>query len=527
MKTFLEEVVEHILTHSQGKTDELCIVIPGKRPKMFIQKLMARKIGRAFWSPEIFSISEFFENISGKNSNPSFDILIEFYNWLKENIEYKESFEQYLKWAPTALADFSDVDRYLLDSKEVYLNLRRFKEIEDWSFEQEELSPDQSSFNSFWQNLGLYYQHYRTFLEELNMNSLATLSRFVAENIDEYYSDSSFSHIYFVGFNALTASEQKVVFTLVQQGVASVLWDSDKWYLENKIQEAGLFHRNYKRQIPEFIFAHDLIQNASRQIQIHQCSSHISQVHAAADLIHNLESDKNVTILLADESLALPLLSLISSSKHRLNISVGLPMSSSAIYSLFRQLKKLSSAVRKRSGAYILFDEFSSFCSNHLIREHVLSGETSIHAITKEIYKSNKNRIELSYLSNFDSEQKILESLFNWISWNNESKGIELLNYFRKLIQILDLSKELPDIDSYYLDQSSELISSLRDLIQRYPYMNELSVVFDLMETGMKSLEIPFLGDKSEGIQITGVLESRALDFDHVIMLGMNEGNFS
>ncbi|HET6989752.1 MAG TPA: PD-(D/E)XK nuclease family protein, partial [Bacteroidia bacterium] len=321
MDGFLRKVSDYIFSSYGEKIDDLCIVLPNRRAGLFLKKHFSEHSKTPIWSPDIFSVEDFIWELSGLKKADVAEQLFIFYSVYKKSEGKKaESFEEFCKWAPTLLNDFNETDSYLADTEKLFGNLSDIRGIEEWSLETSALTDFQKQYLHFWSSIGGWYKIYKEKLlaEKLAYPGLAY--RIVAENILQLIETKNWRKIIFAGFNAMNAAEEKIVDALRKNGKADLLWDSDRYYLENTANEAGKFLRNYKKEYfhplnggaNTFENIEDRFATEAKNITVIGVARMVSQAKAAAHYLETIEAGKkyspSTAIVLADEQLLLPLL---------------------------------------------------------------------------------------------------------------------------------------------------------------------------------------------------------------------------
>jgi ATP-dependent helicase/nuclease subunit B len=254
MDGFLRKVSDYIFSSYGEKIDDLCIVLPNRRAGLFLKKHFSEHSKTPIWSPEIYSIEDFIWELSGMNKADVAEQLFIFYSVYKKSeissgrTEQVDSFEEFCKWAPTLLNDFNEADSYLADTKKLFGNLSDIRGIEAWSLGEPNLTDFQKQYLHFWSAIGNWHELYREKLLNENLAYPGLAYRSVSENISSSIENRKWRKIIFAGFNALNKSEEKIISALRESGKADVLWDADRYYMENTANEAGKFLRNYRKE---------------------------------------------------------------------------------------------------------------------------------------------------------------------------------------------------------------------------------------------------------------------------------------
>ena len=248
MDTFLSEVVSKILKKDHSLTDVLC-VLPSERAGVFLKAAFKEQVTSTVFLPEIQSIENFIERVSGLKKMDTISLLFEFYScYNQQNPREQEDFDSFSQWASIALQDFNEVDRHLVPASELFSYLKDIKRLENWDV-SEGTAPSDVLKNhlSFMERLGTSYQQLYKHLRENKKGYQGMLYREAVQNTQEYLKTIPNKHLVFIGFNALNKAEEALFKSVLDKGVASVYWDSDASYMDSK-KEAGYFLRNIRKQ---------------------------------------------------------------------------------------------------------------------------------------------------------------------------------------------------------------------------------------------------------------------------------------
>ena len=522
---FIQKIAQFV-KEKEFKLDALTIVVPSDRSINLIKKELSEVYGTPVFSPQIVTIDKWMRPNDKTIIDPTRQ-LITLYKISCQLPKLKDqSFEEFLGWGNTLIQDFDEVDRYLLDAKAVFKNLKSIKELESWQLDDEELSPSQKKFKEFW---GLIPEIYKLFHTELNANKKITSGkayRDFAINL-ELYTPKDLDHQFiFAGFNALSLSELTAIKKLIQMKRAFFLTDSDVFYTSDSIHEAGSFIRNNHEflnldyTIPQL----NTIGHKPMDIQIVECTQQIGQVKVALNELNGLsvKQQNNTLVLLCDESLISSISKNIPENINKTNISLGLPITQTAIKSWIDILFQIQENKVKFGTESVYFYDFQRFI-NHSITLSCLSMKEMylLGDIERDAIKKNRIFQSLKTLNKSDLITEIVALIFdNWKDdWGKAIKNIRELNS----IIIRNISKE-NSFERTILQVFDESLIELQNICEEgIPLMSQKSFRM-FFDQHWSRKNISFKGDQREGVQIMGLLETRLLDFDHIIALGMNEG---
>jgi hypothetical protein len=342
MVPFLQKTAQYLVTTYKDNLSELCIVLPNRRAGLFLRKYLAAEVGKVTWAPTVFSIEDFIAELSGYQEVENLHLLFELYG-VHIEIQGKnaEPFEEFLRWAPQLLTDFNEIDRYLADAKELFSTLTEARAIALWNVDGQPLTEFEKKYLQFYQSLHGYYEKLTQRLSDRNKAYQGLSFRAAAENVESKMDQLPWHHIIFAGFNALTKAEEHIIGVLRNNGKATLLWDSDRYYLENRQQEAGDFLREWIRKWPleEPLWIDDDFATTGKQIEIVGSPDPVGQVKYCGQLLQELASqgraDEKTAVVLLDEGLLIPLLNSMPEEVSALNITAGLPLNQTPLAGLF------------------------------------------------------------------------------------------------------------------------------------------------------------------------------------------------
>ena len=537
MDKFINKITKQIYDTKLHQLEELTVVLPSKRAGTFFKQALSDLSNIPLWMPKIYSIEEWLEELSGFTIIDKTQLLFEMYiSYQNVFPKYEQdSFEVFLKWAPILLTDFNDIDSYSEQPQKLFNYIHQAKKIEAWTPLGGEPSEMVKNYLHFWELMGLLFSDFKTRLEEQNIAFQGMAYRKASDHISKWIGKNKplKSSIYYVGFNAMNPCEVNIIRTFIAEDVAEVFWDADEYYLKDKKQEAGKYLRQYK-QWPEFNnrefnwVCSEL--KKTKNINVYGVPKGVAQAQLAGSLLDKSISKKqelkDVALVLADEKMLLPVLEFLPNSIDKLNITMG------------NSLRDVP-----------LFAFFDAFFQLHINREKLSSGKTKFyyqdlvkiwqHPAFQNSGSTNsleklKTRLQKQNHS-FPSKDDILNScesdIFPWINALLNYKNSNPLHFIDNALKLTTLIKnEIVAKGQKYsliLEQLfafTKLFNQIKNLQDKYGFIQELKTLHHLFQQSAKIESLSFFGEPLSGLQLMGMLETRNLDFEHVILLSANEG---
>ncbi|MFY0651750.1 MAG: PD-(D/E)XK nuclease family protein [Cyclobacteriaceae bacterium] len=536
---FLESLALKCHQHYGTNADRLTIVFPNRRAGLFFRKYLGKLTDKPIWSPQILSLEEFILAKSDLTVADQLQSLVMLYASYKKIHKNAEAFDKFYFWGEMILKDFNDIDNYLVNTEHIFKIVRSQKELDDsfyflpeedqkiiksfWSGFLPKASKTQQDFLNIWQILMELYTDFKSALKNGDLAYKGMIYREVADYIDEVGTDSN--DLWFAGFNALTASEEKIIKHYLENDQTRVFWDLDEYYLKSEFQESGTFFREYQRdtllgktfpaEIPK-----NILENP-KNINVTSVSLDFGQVKAVGELLSKLANEGNLNeektaIILPDEALLFPLLNSIPSNIEKINVTMGLPLNQSHYYSFFESLINLQFNVSNPTDGTTsyYFKHVNAFLKHEVVAKNWAEESERLF---QHILDNNLIRIEYKEIPSVSPE---LTTLFD--SKNNLS---ELLLFLQDMVdKIYDTAAN--SIDKTVLSHLDVVFKNISKTIQSHDIKLELDSFLRIFRQMGTSVKIPFTGEPLEGIQVMGVLETRNLDFENVFILSMNEGSF-
>lgn len=532
---FLDKLGYELLRDQSGNLSDTIVVLPNKRAKIFLIEALKKQVTSNIFAPEITSIEDFVQDIAGIRSIDSIELLFEFYNVYLSATEttQQQSFELFANWAKMLLQDFNEIDRYLLDPLHVLSYLKDIEDIRRWGIEPENKTPLLERYVDFWKQLPNYYQTLYHHLLTKGIGYQGLIYREAVNNINHFSEAISEKKYVFAGFNALNAAEEKIIQHLLSTDKAKIFWDADATFLNDPFHDAGLFLRRFKESWRHYKSnAFEWISNDFAQpknIQVIGTPKTIGQAKIAGKLIEQILNENpaisldKTALVLGEENLLLPILYALPSSVGALNITMGYSGKNNPAQLLVGKLFKMHTNALSRSGNYVFYyKEVLDVLTNPLVEPFA-----NAHNLVKTINANNYTFITHKKLYELQSNAgKLFHLLFD--KWENGPVAIlesisELLHTIKNS---LSNDSEQEKITKAFVFSVFKVINKLINYYSQHSHIHKTETVHAIYKQIIDLAEVSFEGEPLNGLQIMGVLESRVLDFETVIVTSMNEGKF-
>ncbi|WP_203257509.1 PD-(D/E)XK nuclease family protein [Hyunsoonleella ulvae] len=529
MTSFIFDVLTD-LQQSNYNLSELTFVLPSKRAGLFLKHEISKISKQPIFAPEILSIEAFVEELSQLKSIANTDLLFEFYTTYLELTDpsKQDTFESFSKWGQLLLQDFNEIDRYLIPQKQIFDYLSAIQEINHWSVENNQ-TEFIKNYLSFWNKLNNYYEHFTTSLVNKGIGYQGLIYREAVENIESYIQNTSNNKFVFLGFNALNTAEKTIIQELLQNDLAKIYWDIDKVFLNNTRHDAALFTKAHKNWVyfknHPFKWATENYTKP-KHISVFGVPKNVGQAKYIGELLQNLKKEnknlQNTAVVLGDENLLIPILNSLPSDIGALNITMGFPLKSIPLASLFENLFR----IHKIASNSFYYRDVQSILSHQFVRFLFdTEREDLVNKLIAHINNSNLSYISIEGLKTIVPKHvDVIDLLFsNWQSSINTvlSKCSALILEIKKR---LDVDKSSNRLSLEYLYRFNILFNEIKRLNGDYHHIKDISALYSVYKELLNSETLDFLGEPLEGLQIMGMLESRVLDYETVIISSVNEG---
>ena len=544
MESFLKLVAADLYKHTEGNLAHTAVVFPNKRAGLFFNEYLAQESDSPIWSPAYVSISELFRSLSPWEVGDPVKLVCELYKIFRRETQSTETLDDFYFWGEMLISDFDDADKNKVDTDKLFSNLQDLRNImDDYTFiddEQEEAIRQffqnfsierrtalKERFISLWNVLGNIYKGFRESLASQNIAYEGMMYRHVIEHLD--VDKLPYEKYVFVGFNVLNKVEHTLFTQLKDVGKAVFYWDYDEFYMKENRQavthEAGEFIRRNLRDFPSPLSG-ELFKNLSKPKEVHYIASSTENAQARylpQWIRNNLTTpEKETAVVLCNEALLQPVLHSLPAEVKHVNITMGFPLSQTPVYSFLIALLELHThGFNFKSGRYT-FQSVVTLLKHPYTRQ--LTGQAEL--LEKELTRNNR----FYPLPGELGKDEFLTRLFTPLS-GNLNLCIRLSETLQQVAGIYQANTSgTEDTDAFNqlyresLFKAYTTINRFRTLIEEDELTVQSETFRRLLVKVLSATNIPFHGEPAIGMQVMGVLETRNLDFRHLVLLSVNEG---
>ncbi|HRS67348.1 MAG TPA: PD-(D/E)XK nuclease family protein [Paludibacteraceae bacterium] len=539
MTPFLEQLAQKYYDKYANELSDFAFVFPNRRAGLFFRKALGKVANQPLFAPEIIAINDLFFKESQLLQADKVTLLFTLYNSFKKVVNKEESFDTFIFLGDMLLSDFNEIDKYLIDAKQLFQNISDIKEIEsDFSWMSDE---QKSIIQQFWgyfltkhgRNLETQFVEmwsslftlYNTFREDLRTQGIGYDGMIFRDVIErDAPLTKTYKRVVFVGFNALTATEEKLFKRYQTLGIGDYYFDYQSPEIRKTDNVANQFRAENETSFKSEFQLEESFEITDREIKLIAIPSDIGQTKQVYTILNELQAQQQeqiglkTAIVLPDEKLLIPMLHAIPESIDTVNVTMGYPLSLTPIAALMDHLVALQKNSR-------LINEKSHFYYKHVlaILNHpyiVDYAPNEVEQITAKIHKDNLFFVNPEDLQKNDFFKKL------FIPINDTD---EFIAYFSTITQLLSeqtYNKNNKQLDREYFAHYQAAINRLEENLHETKINLSTDTFFKLLKQLTSNITVAFKGEPLEGLQIMGTLETRALDFDNVIITSFNEGVF-
>ena len=525
--SFLGSVVQQLVAQNIDWAN-VCFVLPNRRARLFLQRELTQTLQGPLILPEAASIDDLIASMSTMLPATELQQQQALYKSYCTTIGLKkaDSFETFLGWSSPLMKDINTMDQYLLERESFFTYLSSLHNIRSWGENQDKII---QNYTAFWELLPQMYQDFVSILEETGHAPPGLCYRLATAHLESYLQHKKSTHFIFCGFNALSPSEELIVQELLAQQRGQVFWDIDQKMLENEYHQAGVFIRGYVNNWSyyangSFDQAHQIF-NAAKKVNVIEVQQQVGQAKQLGALLAELPTSQDwskTAVVLADESLLLPLLYALPDTIDQLNITMGYPLEQHPLAMFVSSFMKM--VIRKTAVGFYYKDVEALLSlpeSQVLFAEH---DKTFCTNVLNQAKKEHRSFLSTAFISKIapESALEVTTQLFQ------ETRTPEQwIDGVLALLPIFYTPQQTQSLTEVYRVAVEKLLGLFHQIKEVSEGLNE-EVTFTLLRSLYAQLsagqKLDFVGAPLEGLQILGVLETRTIDFDRVLLAGVNEG---
>lgn len=558
MKPFLYQVATLFYQQYGAEIHRLAFVFPNRRAGLFFQKYLSEISEKPLFSPSILTINDLFMQLSGKHPADKIQMLFRLYELYKQRSGSSESFDEFIYWGEMLLNDFDDIDKYMVDARMLFRNVSDLKSLDDdfnylspeqvqairsfWSsFYPKGDSPNQQHFLELWEILYDLYASLRTSLAKDGCGYDGMIFREVVEQLEkEPMFDFPFDQVVFVGLNALSVSEERLLLALQKKGVANFYWDYVGPWVTDPENKASFFLERNLRLFPSRMQL-PATEPVQAEIRVMGVPSAIGQAKQVYPILQALADEQQLTdesalrtaIVLPDEHLLVPVLNAIPEAIQHINVTMGYPLAGTPVAALMEYILTLQKNIRYIDRVPVFYFRDVLPILNH---QYVMAAAPEeVSQLVKDMTAGNRIYVHAADLN----RHELLSILFTPVQ-NTEELSDYLIHVLEALNACLRNNRPNPDdeemisnstqttvdIEQEFIFHYFATVNRMKEVMREAKIEMRLDTYFRLLKRMTDLITIPFEGEPLSGLQVMGVLETRALDFDRLIILSMNEGIF-
>jgi ATP-dependent helicase/nuclease subunit B len=516
-ESFLYQAAGLIAGRHGHRMDRVAVVLPGNRATLFFRSALSKVVNRSFIAPVISTLPAFVERATGIRILNRTELLFRLYECYCKVAKSPEPFHSFMKWATLALDDFNDIAHGLIDTDQFFRDLRDIRDIENWSFSADPLSPMQEDYRVFWRMLGALYREFS--VADQRGHSYASLTRNLAESNVFFRGSFMPDHLWIVGLSSLTRAEAKWIDRLTGEGRASCLWDTDSWYVDNEMHEAGAFFRS--RKIVDQFSPQSNFLRIPKKIRIHECTTSFGQLWAANELLASISQSEleNTVVVITDASLVSSFVQGLPALPCKVNVAMGLSIKHEPLFKLLVDLLAVQKQFALNRDKGIHYELFLRICSN-----------PAWVSITKTPPELARNWL-VERVNVFLRAPDLADFTGRWVS---ASKIVDV--WFREvddpqlwIDQCLNLIDEVfndpgqSEFNREVAHRLGRLFRVIQEHFRRHKFLTDIDSLDAVINHLIGQESLSYGGEPLEGLQVLSMVETRAIDFERVLIIGAND----
>lgn len=558
MIPFLYNVAQAYYKSYGQEISRYTFVFPNRRAGIFFQHYLSQIAGRPIFSPEILTVTDLFEKLSPYKKADRIEMLFLLYDIYIRVSSSTETFDEFLYWGEMLLNDFDDVDKYLVDAQQLFRNIHDLKEI-DAGFDY--LTESQiEAIRRFWSNFlpigendkkkdflemwEVLFQLYTSLREQLHSRGMAYEGMIFRDVTERLANDTDyklpFEKVIFVGLNGHSKSEETLLKYLHKRKIADFYWDYSSPLVRDPQNKASFFIDRNKMLFPtQLTLEPEELSMDLPVVEVIGIPSAVGQAKYVHSIIRSLMDEKQITsstqamntaLVLPDENLLLPALYSIPGEIDKINVTMGYNLGNSSISGLMDHVFELQRNIRRSENYTGFYYKPVLAILNHRYITNVASDEAK--ALRTNIIQYNKTTVSSQDLQGHSLFRLIFRPVFNWQDIPDYLQSI--LSALNRTLSVNEknegkeenINARSIDIECEFIVEYYKTINKMDEALKNVSPEMSVDTYFKLLRKLIVGISVPFRGEPLSGLQIMGVLETRALDFDNLIILSMNEGIF-
>jgi len=524
---FLEQVALDFYNREGSGIRELCFVFPNRRSGLFFRKYLAGFSEKPVFSPAIITLKDMVVSLSNKREADRIELLFDLYDSYRQISNMPESFDDFIYWGEIILNDFNDTDKFLVNAKKLFSNVKELKEIEsDYSFLStvqlmavksfwegflpEGNSANKKSFITTWELLYPLYSKFQQKLRDKNAGYEGMLYKMVALDKELLEPLREYKNVVFVGFNALNECEKKIFKAVQNMDIADFYWDYEGELIRDSDNKSSYFMDYNLSNFPSKfdIICSDYIAKAP-QIEVIGVASSVIQAKITGEILKEIPGTIDNAVVLPDESLLMPILNSIPANIEKINITMGYPITGTPVLSLILLITEMEWESR---GIY--YKRALPLLKHSYVKK--IAGNDAV-SLLNLIVKENIIYVKSNLFENSD----FLKLLFSEIPVGDNASAL-LCDKIIAILDVISQSQGINRIEKEFIYHIHTAVTRIKGIL----IPMTIKTFTRLLGMLTQGLTIPFRGEPLSGLQIMGALETRALDFDNIVICSVNEGIF-
>ncbi|MDR2840451.1 MAG: PD-(D/E)XK nuclease family protein, partial [Paludibacter sp.] len=548
MQTFLQRIAQKYFENYNSDIQRFTFVFPNRRAGVFFQKYLSELTDKPIFAPVIQTITDFFLSASPLMLADRLGNLFLLYQIFKRHSKNAESFDDFIFWGEVILSDFEEVDKFLVNPKQLFTNVADLKDLDNWldalTDEQKEViqrfwanfdpikSEKGEEFVAMWKILLPIYEDFRAELLAANSATEAMIQRDVVERLQKGEIAEMLDNQYvFVGFNALTACEKQAFLELKKRNRADFYFDYEADELQDADNPASLFFHENKQLFPsKFDIGNECIALNDKDLEYISVPSSVGQAKQIYEILQQLTATEKsqadslkTAIVLPDENLLIPLLHSFPPEIQQINVTMGFPLKATPAFALFEHVFGLHKRARvaKDGKTSFYYKDVLNILNHRYISENP---DCLLLEIKQKITAENLIYIDAKFFENNDFLAQIFQ---------NQSDTKTFIAYLLNIITNIHKAWKTNEnadfqLDSDFLYHYYLAFNRIAVILKKNTYNVDfqLDTLIQIIKQFTQGISIPFEGEPLAGLQVMGVLETRLLDFENVIVSSFSEGIF-